>query len=47
MVKDEIIKGIGFFILGGFAAKALQVIKNRAKDEDMIEDEGMVSEDEF
>lgn len=46
MIKEEIIKGIGFFVLGGFVAKALQNIKNR-KDEEVIEDEGMVYDDEL
>lgn len=46
MIKEEIIKGVGFFVLGGCVAKVLQVIKNR-KNEEVIEDEGMVYDDEL
>lgn len=46
MIKEEIIKGIGFFVLGGCVAKALQSIKNR-KEEEVIDDEGMVYDDEL
>lgn len=46
MIKEEIIKGVGFFVLGGCVAKVLQVIKNR-NSEEVIEDEGMVYDDEL
>lgn len=46
IIKEEIIKGIGFFVLGGCVAKAFQSIKN-SKEEEVIEDEGMVYEDEL
>lgn len=46
MIKEEIIKGIGFFVLGGCVAKVLQTIKNRKGDE-MIEDEGLGYDDEL
>ena len=46
MIKEEIIKGVGFFVLGGCVAKVLQTIKNR-KVEEMVEDEGFGYEDEL
>lgn len=46
MIKEEIIKGIGFFVLGGCTVKALLSIRNR-KEEEVIEDEGMVYDDEL
>lgn len=46
MVKEEIIRGIGCFILGGCVAKVLQMIKNR-KVEETVEDEGLEYYDEL
>lgn len=46
MIKEEIIRGIGCFILGGCVAKVLQTIKNR-KVEETIEDEGLEHYDEL
>lgn len=46
MIKEEIIRGIGCFILGGCVAKVLQTIKNR-KIEETIKDEGSEYYDEL
>lgn len=46
MIKEEIIRGIGCFILGGCVAKVLQTIKNR-RNEETIKDEGLEYYDEL
>lgn len=46
MIKEEIIKGIGFFVLGGVVTKALQKVRNH-KEEEVVEDEGLVYDDEL
>lgn len=46
MIKEEIIKGIGFFVLGGVVAKALQKVRNH-KEEEVVEDEGLVYDNEL